>query len=183
MLWIRAALAGIVLIAVAAAAHKFSSFLAEKDLMIQERDQQILNLNAKVEGMRIDGERLKASNASLEQDLRRKIDEAAQARQEASTLRAGDATSDRRRDELERKLADRERIEQVDRLTHSRRAELVVKVVNRSAQCEIENFFQTDGQCRSGVWVANGAKPAASAASAAGTATTASGQGAANAPR
>jgi predicted RNase H-like nuclease (RuvC/YqgF family) len=175
MLWIKAALAGVVLIALATAVHKFSSFLAEKDLMIQERDQQILNLNAKVEGMRIDNERLRTSNTSLEQDLRRKIDEAAQARQEASTLRVTDVSSAQRRNELERKLADRERVEQVDRLTHSRRAELVVRVVNRSAKCEIENFFQIDGQCRNGVWTPANAKAAASAAAAT--------EGVASAPR
>lgn len=160
MLWLRLALAGVVLAVVAAAAHKFSSFLAEKDQMIQERDQQILNLRAQVEGLRVDKERLQTANASLEQDNRRQVEEAARARLEANRLQANDTASSRRLGELERKLADRERVDQIDRVAHSRRAELVVRTVNRSAKCEIENFFQTDGQCRSGEWVPAAAKTA-----------------------
>lgn len=153
MLWLKLALAGVVLAVVAGAIYKFSSFLAEKDQMIQDRDQQILNLNAKVEGLRTDKERLQTANASLEQDNQRQVEEATRARQEANRLQVNDSASSRRLGELERKLADRERIDQVERVSHSRRVELVVRTVNRSAKCEIENFFQTDGQCRSGEWV------------------------------
>ena len=153
MLWLRLALAAAILVAVAGAVHKVTSFLAEKDRQIQERDQTIQILNAKVEGMRIDVERLKTSNTSLEQEAKRRIEEAAAARQEANMLRATDAASAKRQSDLEHRLNDRERLEQIDRLTHSRRAEAVVRVVNRSAKCEIENFFQTDGQCRSGEWI------------------------------
>lgn len=160
MLWLRLALIGAVVIAVTGAVVKFTSFLAEKDRLIQERDQLVIDLNAKVAGLRTDLERVQTSNASLEQELRRKIEEAAKARQEATMLRATDSESGRRQRELERKLSDRERVEQIDRLTHSRGAERVVKAVNRSAKCEIENFFQIDGQCRNGEWVPTAPKPA-----------------------
>ena len=179
MLWLKLALFGAIAVAVAGAVYKFTSFLNEKDRMIQERDQQIANLNAKVAGMRLDIDRLQTSNTSLEQDVKRKVDEAARARQEADSLRVADNASNRRQAELERKLNDRERIEQVDRLTHSRRAELVVRTVNRSAKCEIENFFQTDGQCRNGEWVRAAATPPAKADAARG----APAEGAPNAPR
>lgn len=155
MLWLKLGLVGAVVLALAAAGVKFTSFLAEKDRLVQERDQMILDLNAKVAGLRTDLERVQNSNATLEQDLRRKIEEAAKARQEASMLRATDSDSSRRQRELERRLNDRDRVEQIDRLAHSRGAERVVRAVNRSAKCELENFFQADGQCRSGEWVPN----------------------------
>lgn len=179
MLWLRLALAAAILAAVAATVHKVTSFLAEKDRQIELRDLQIQELSSKVEGMRLDIERLKTSNSSLEQEAKRKIEEAATARQEANMLRATDSAAARRQNDLERKLSDRERLDQVDRLTHSRRAETVVRVVNRSAKCEIENFFRTDGQCRSGEWVSAIAK--APARSDAGQANPA--EGAASAPR
>jgi chromosome segregation ATPase len=163
MLWLRLALIGAIVLAVTAAVVKFTSFLAEKDHQIQQRDQMIIDLNAKVSGLRTDLERVQASNATLEEDLRRKIEEAAKARQEASMLRSTDTDSTRRQQDLERKLNERDRIEKIDRLTHSRGAERVVTVVNRSA-----NFFQPDGQCRSGVWVPNPPKPAAASAPAEG---------------
>ncbi len=161
MLWLRLALVGAIVVAVTGAAVKFTAFLGEKDRQIQERDQMVLDLNAKLAGLRTDLERVQASNATLEEDLRRKVEEAAKARQEANMLRATDTESSRRQRDLERKLSDRERIEQIDRLTHSRGAERVVKAVNRSAKCELENFFQIDGQCRNGEWLPNPPKPAA----------------------
>jgi predicted RNase H-like nuclease (RuvC/YqgF family) len=161
LFWLRLALATVILVAVAAAVHEVTSFLADKDHQIQQRDQTIEALNAKVEGMRLDIERLKTSNGSLEQEAKRKIEEAAAARQEATMLRTTDTASLKRQNELEHRLSDRERLEQVDRLTHSRRADAVVRVVNKSAKCEIENFFRTDGQCRNGEWVTLTAKAAA----------------------
>ena len=161
MLWLKWGLVGALLLALTGAAVKFTAFLAEKDRQLQERDQLILDLNARVAGLRTDLERVQNSNATLEQDLRRKIEEAAKARQEASMLRATDNESARRQRELERRLNDRDRVEQIDRLAHSRGAERVVRAVNRSAKCELENFFQADGQCRGGEWVSNTPRPAA----------------------
>lgn len=178
MLWLRLGLVGAIVIALAGAIYKITSFLGEKDRAVQERDAQIQVLTAKVDGMRLDIDRLRTSNASLEQDIQRRIEEAARATQEAKSLRAGDVVSSQRQAELERKLNDRDRLDKVDRLTHSRRAELVVQTVNRSAKCEIENFFQTDGQCRSGLWVPTVAKAASEPAR--GAAAT---QGASNASR
>jgi uncharacterized protein YoxC len=156
MLWMRLAIVGVIVAALAAAAFKVTSYLNEKDRMVQERDQQILNLNAQVTGLRLDNERLTQSNASLAADLNKKRDELARAQMEASSLRTTDATSAKRLNDLERKLSDRERLEQVERLRNSRRAELVLQIVNRSAKCELENFFQTGGTCKSGVWVKDG---------------------------
>ncbi len=179
MLWLRLALVGAIVVAVMGAVVKFTSFLGEKDRQIQERDQMVLNLNAKLSGLRTDLERVQTSNATLEEDLRRKIEEAAKARQEANMLRATDTESSRRQRDLERKLNDRERVEQVDRLAHSRGAERVVKAVNRSAKCELENFFQIDGQCRNGEWVPNTPKPVVKTDAPRSPAA----EGAANAPR
>jgi hypothetical protein len=32
----------------------------------------------------------------------------------------------------------------------------VLRVVNKSAKCELDNFFQTGGACKNGVWVKDG---------------------------
>jgi len=158
VLWLRVALLGVILAAVAAAVFKITSFLQEKDRMIQERDQQIMDLKAKVEGLRIDAERLKQSNASLESEVAKKSDELARAELEARKINITDQASSKRLGELERKLNDQERIAKIERLSRSRRAELVLKTVNNSAECELENFFRTGGQCKGGQWVADGAR-------------------------
>ncbi|MBE0619432.1 MAG: hypothetical protein IH605_02460 [Burkholderiales bacterium] len=156
MLWLRVAILGVVLAAVAGAVFKVTAFLHEKDLMIQERDQQILNLNAQVAGLRIDADRLKNSNASLEGEIAKKRDELAQAELEAKKISLADQASSKRLGELERKLNDQERIAKIERLSRSRRADLVLKIVNRSAECELENFFRTDGECKAGKWIPAG---------------------------
>ncbi len=156
MLWLRVALLGVILAAVAGAVFKVTAFLHEKDLMIQERDQQILNLNAKVAGMRIDADRLKQSNASLEAEVNKKRDELAQAELEAKKINLADQASSKRLGELERKLSDQDRIAKIERLSRSRRADLVLKIVNSSTECELENYFRTDGQCKAGKWVPEG---------------------------
>ena len=159
MLWLRLALISAIVIAVTGAVVKFTSFLSEKDHLIQDREQKIVSLNTAIAGLNTDLERVKTSNASLEQELKRKDAEAAKARQEAAMLRVTDSESSRRQRDLELKLNERARNDQMDRLSHSRGAERVVQVVNRSAKCEIENFFRTDGQCKSGEWVASTPRP------------------------
>ena len=93
MLWIKLTLFGVVLMVLTGGVVKVTSFVADKDHQIEQREQTIAELNAKVAGLRTDLERMQASNASLEQDLRRKIEEAAKARQEAAVLRAADTQS------------------------------------------------------------------------------------------
>jgi len=156
MLWIRLAVVGVIVTALAAAAIKFTSYLSEKDRMVQERDQQILNLKAEVTGLRLDNDRLRQSNASLEADRDKKRDELARAQREAGVLHATDAASAKRLNELQRRLSDREHEEQVERVRKSRRAELALRITNRSAKCELENFFKTGGTCKNGQWVKDG---------------------------
>src|SRR5262249_22718765 len=100
--------------------------------------------------------RLKQSNVSLEQDLSKKREELAQAQREAARLGLVDQASNKRQAELERKLSDHERLAKIERLRASSHADLVLKTINSSAKCEIENFFRNGGQCRSGQWVADG---------------------------
>ena len=158
MLGLRLALLGVILAAVAAAVFKVTSFLHEKDLMIQERDQQIVNLTAKVDGMRLDTDRLKQSNVSLEAEIAKKRDELARAELEARKISVTDQAASKRLGELERRLNDQERIAKIERLSQSRRAELALQIVNNSAKCELENYFRTGGQCKGGQWVADGAR-------------------------
>jgi predicted RNase H-like nuclease (RuvC/YqgF family) len=156
MLWLRLAVAGVILAIIAGVIFKVTSYLHEKDRMVQDRDQQILDLRTKVEGMRLDNDRLKQSVSSLEMDVARKREELAQAQREAQRLSFTDQASNKRLADLERKLNDQERMAKIERLKTSRHAELVLKTVNTSAKCEIENFFRTGGQCKNGKWVLEG---------------------------
>jgi uncharacterized protein YoxC len=151
--WVRFAIIGVIVAALSAVAIKVTMYLSEKDRMVQERDQQILNLKAEVTGLRLDNERLTQSNASLAADRDRKRDDLARVQTELTVLRATDMSSAKRLGELQLKLNDREHLEQMEQLRKSRRAELVLRVVNKSAKCEVDNFFKTDGACRNGEWV------------------------------
>lgn len=154
--WVRLAIAGVIVAAIAAAVVAFTAFLREKDRMLQERDQQILNLKAEITGLRLDNERLAQSNASLAADRDRKRDDLARTQTELAVVRATDSGSAKRLGELQLKLNDRERLEQIERVRNSRRAELALDITNRSAKCQLENFFKTGGVCKNGVWVKEG---------------------------
>jgi uncharacterized protein YoxC len=157
MLWIRVAIIGVIVAALAAAAIKVTSYLNEKDRMVQERDQNIANLVAKVSGLQIDKDRLEQSNKSLEADARKKSEELKRAQDEFAKQREIDATAAKNVAATERKLNDRKRIEQIERLrTSERGAERMLKVWNKSAKCELENFFQPSGICKNGEWVVDG---------------------------
>jgi predicted nuclease with TOPRIM domain len=154
--WVRFAIIGVIVAALSAVAIKVTMYLSEKDQMVQERDKLIADLRAKAEGLQRDNDALRQSNASLAADRDNKRDELARAQVENSKLHAADAASNRRMNELQVRLNSRERLEQVERLRNSRRAELMLRVVNKSAKCELENFFQAGGVCKSGVWVKDG---------------------------
>ena len=134
---------------VAAAARKVQLFLAEKDQMIQERDQQILNLRAQVEGLRVDKERLQTVTRRSSRTTRRQVEGAGRAWRPiacrpTTPRRAG---AGRTRAQARR----RERVDQIDRWRNSARPNSWC-APSTARRCEIENFFQTDGQCRSGEW-------------------------------
>jgi predicted RNase H-like nuclease (RuvC/YqgF family) len=179
MLWLRLSLVGAIVIAIVAAIHQFTSYMAGKDVEIQKRALEIEMLNARVTGLQQDAQALKDSNANLDKALREKVEEAARARAEANTLNAVDRSSNKRQNELEARLADRDRLARFERLSHSGHAEMVVQVVNASADCELKNFFRTDGKCANGVW-----KPQSVEADPNTTAArTAAAEGASSAPR
>jgi hypothetical protein len=166
MLWIRVAIIGAIVAALAAAAIKVTSYLNEKDRMVQERDQNIANLVAKVSGLQIDRDRLEQSNKSLEADALKKSEELKRAQEELVKQRESDATAAKNVAATERKLNDRKRIEQIERLRNSERgSERMLKVWNKSAKCELENFFQASGTCKNGEWIVEGGRlvPAAAA--------------------
>lgn len=158
MLWLRLALLGVVLTTIAGATFKVTSFLHEKDKAIADREQQMQVLNARVAGLLGDKARLEQSNATLEQEVNRKRDELMRAQVEAKRLSLTDQASNKRLTELEQKLQSQERSDKLQRLKRSDHAELVLKVVNNSAKCEVENFFRTGGQCKSGKWVDDGGR-------------------------
>jgi hypothetical protein len=154
--WMRLAIAGVMVAALAAATIAVTSFLKQKDLMLEQRDREIGNLKAEVGVLKIDKERLQQSNASLQADRDRKSEELTRVQVELGKLQVVDTASNRRLKELELKLNSRERLEQMERLRNSLHAERLLRVTNRSARCELENFFQTGGACKSGVWVKDG---------------------------
>src|SRR4051812_29373753 len=103
--WVRLAIIGVIVAALSAVAIKVTLYLSEKDRMVQERDQQILNLKAEVTGLRLDNERLTQSNASLAADRDRKRDDLARVQTELTVLHATDVSSAKRLGELQLKLS------------------------------------------------------------------------------
>jgi len=149
LLWMRLAIVGVIVAAIAAAVIAVTSFLNAKD-------KQIVDLKDRVKELTLENQKLAQSAASLQADRDKKSEELARAQLEQSRLQMTDTASNKRANELERKLNARERLEQVERLRNSRRAELVLTVVNKSAKCDLENFFETGGACKNGVWVKDG---------------------------
>jgi hypothetical protein len=155
MFWLRIALLGVVLTAIAGATFKVTSFLHEKDKLLVQREAEIEALNARVAGLIADKQRLEQSNASLEQEANRRRDELIQAQVEQKRLSLVDQASNQRLNALQKELDSKERADKLQRISHSRHAELLLKTVNNSAKCQIDNFFRTGGDCRGGTWVAD----------------------------
>ncbi len=97
-----------------------------------------------------------ASNESLQRENDRKAEESKGVREELERLRKSDAESQERLTEIQRKLRSAEEIKRRKAIRNSRKASLLLRLVNKDIKCQIENFDRVDGKCVRGRWVETG---------------------------
>ena len=127
-----------------------SSIVSDLEDKLAERDRKIEELNVEITGLRIDNERLTASNTSLEAEINRRVGEAAAIRQEieeANKLRDESAS---RLAEFEAQQRDRERQARIEAIREGDRASLLLRLYNNNIDCYVENFNNTNGRCIGG---------------------------------
>lgn len=127
------------------------SIVSSLEKTIQEKDTEITLLQEQVSGLVIDKEKLTQSNTSLEKEIDRRIQEVQKVYDDLAKLQKEDQVSQTRIVELERKVNNQERIEQLDRIRESRKASLLLRIINNNIECEIENWERVGlGKCVNG---------------------------------
>lgn len=127
------------------------SIVSSLETTIKEKDQEIVLLQEQVSGLIIDKEKLTQSNLSLETEIDRRVQEVQKVYDDLAKLQKLDQVSQTRIVQLERKINDQERIEQLDRIRASRKASLLLRIINNNVECEIENWDRVGlGKCVNG---------------------------------
>ena len=116
----------------------------------------ITSQQEQIGGLIIDKAQLTASNDSLVRENTRKAEEAKDAREELDRLRKVDNESQKRLLEITRKLRSAEEVKRREDIRNSRKASLLLRLVNKAIKCQIENFDRVDGKCVRGRWVITG---------------------------
>lgn len=119
---------------------------------IAEKDRKIEQLEVEITGLRIDNDRLKLSNESLANEMRRRADENARIREEVENLAKERDQSLARLADFEAKIRDAERNERIEAIREGRRAQLLLNLTNKNIDCFIENFNNPNGECVAGEW-------------------------------
>jgi len=150
---LRLAIIGIVITVITAAVGGF--FLYQKSVVAGLND----TINAQASEITILKEnaiKLEASNTSLELQIDKRAKETKAAYEEITKLREKDIESVSRVNEVERILRDRNRNERLSLLRKSRKASLLLKLMDRDISCQVVNFYNIDGKCIRGKWVPKG---------------------------
>lgn len=155
-IWIYGIAALIVVAAVGGFFAYQRSIVSSLENTIKEKEAEIGTLKEQVAGLIIDNEKLKTSNDSLEKEIDRRAAEVLKVYEDLDKLRREDTASRSRLIELERKVADQERVKQLDRIRESRKASLLLKIINDNIKCEVANFEKVGlGKCVNGRFVPN----------------------------
>ena len=117
---------------------------------------KITKQQEQIAGLEIDKKKLEISNESLKKENDRKAEEAASIRKELETFRQVDAASKQRLLEVERKLRDYENVRQHEAIRESKKASLLLRLINLDIKCQVENFNRVDGKCIRGKFVVDG---------------------------
>ncbi len=124
---------------------------------IEGLGETITEQQEQIAGLEIDKTKLEVSNASLDEALSRKIEEAKQIQEEITTLRKVDAESQERMIEITRKLRDKEEVERREK-ARAKKAGLILRLMDAQAKCWVENFDRKNGKCVRGRWVKEGGR-------------------------
>ncbi len=143
-------IAGIVAAVITAAVGGF--FLYQKSVVSGLQDT--IDLQAEeITTLKGNAIKLKASNESLEKQLDKNAEETKKAYAEISRLRESDNASAARVIEVERILNDKNRNERLGALRKSKRASLILRLMDKDAECQVINFDKVNGKCIRGKWV------------------------------
>lgn len=159
-LGLKLAILAIIMVLVSSAVGGF--FLYHKSIINDLNEavndkQEIINVQKEqIAGLIIDRVKLQSSNDSLESEISRKADETKEAYAEISRLRVKDAQSSVRLNEIERILRDRNRMDRLDAIRATRKASLLLRLMDRNVKCYAENFDKVEGKCIRGKWVPTG---------------------------
>lgn len=150
----------IIVVAVSSAIGGFflyhKSIISDLNDIIADKQEIISVQKEQIAGLFIDRERLQGSNDSLEAEINRKSDETKEAFAEISRLRVKDAQSSIRLNEIERILRDRNRMDRLDAIRATRKASLLLRLMDKNVKCYTDNFDKVDGKCIRGKWVPTG---------------------------
>ena len=123
---------------------------------VEGLNEQITAQQEQIAGLEIDKEKLEISNKSLVAENNRKAEESREAREEITRLRNVDIESQKRLNKIEAKLRSQKEIKRRNVIRNSRKAGLLIKLMNRATRCYIENFERVDGKCIRGKFVETG---------------------------
>lgn len=159
-LGLKLAIVGIIVAIIAATVGGFfmyqKSIVGDLNDIITTKQKLIDGLKEQISGLIIDKERLQTSNDSLESEITRKVEETKEAFAEITRLREADIASVTRLNEIERRLRDRNRMEVLESIRQTRKASLLLRLMDRNVACYAENFDNVEGKCIRGRWVPTG---------------------------
>ena len=159
-LGLRMMIAAIIIAVITASIGSF--FLYHKSIIndLQEtivKKEKIINTQKEqIAGLVIDKEKLELSNASLEGEIARKSNETKEVFAEISRLRKKDIASTTRLQKVERILSDKNRLERIEAIRNTRKASLLLRLMNANVKCYAENFNKVEGRCIRGKWINDG---------------------------
>lgn len=127
-------------------------WLYQKNLVSNLRSE-IAKKEQEIVVLKVDNEKLKISNESLEKEIQRKIEETKAAYEEILRLEKSDSESRKRLTTIEQRLRDSERKKKSEEIRNSKNIEKALKTLDVNTKCFIENFNRIDGECINGKWV------------------------------
>jgi uncharacterized protein YoxC len=161
-LGLKIAIAGIIVTVVGIAIGGFfvyqKSIVSGLEEIIATKQATINKQKEQISGLILDTDRLKLSNTSLEAEISRKSAETKEAFAEIKRTTKSDLESTARLQEVERLLADQQRIKRHDRIRSGRKASLLLGLLTKNAECFAVNFNKIDGKCIRGKWVPTGGR-------------------------
>ena len=114
------------------------------------KDNKITELNGLITQLELDKVKLVTSNESLEANIIRQRDERAVIVRELTKLREIDTTNQIELDTLRKQRTSKERKARIKRLTNSRKKSLILRMTNKQATCQWDNYDNFDGHCVAG---------------------------------
>lgn len=152
--WLYIGIATVILGIVAGVAYYINQSIQARENKITELENTITQQRETISEHRMT---IQSQNAAIESQENRLEQQRLIARQQEEInerLRQSDEQASQRVNELEQRLANREFQERFN-IVQDERGSLLLRIMNRNAACQIENFGRTGGECIAGEWRSN----------------------------